>query len=101
MSIDHLSEKDCSYLEDAMQKHCIFIEQKIIDLLTSQQASTLTEAAIYSCKGGKKLRSFLVVECAKLYGCNQDLALTVSATLEMIHTYSLIHDDLPALDNDD
>ncbi len=101
MSIEHLSEEDLFYLEDAMHKRCILIEQKITDLLTSQQSSTLTEAAIYSCKGGKKLRSFLVVECAKLYGCDQELALTVSATLEMIHTYSLIHDDLPALDNDD
>jgi len=51
--------------------------------------------------GGKRLRPFLLHETAALFGINYETALPVSASLEMLHTYSLIHDDLPAMDNDD
>lgn len=51
--------------------------------------------------GGKRLRPFLTVECAKLFGVGADVAMHAAAAIEFIHTYSLIHDDLPAMDNDD
>lgn len=51
--------------------------------------------------GGKRLRPFLVLETARLFGCNPDFAIRVAASLECVHCYSLIHDDLPAMDNDD
>lgn len=51
--------------------------------------------------GGKRLRPFLLHETAALFGVSYDIALPVAASLEMLHTYSLIHDDLPAMDNDD
>jgi geranylgeranyl pyrophosphate synthase len=51
--------------------------------------------------GGKRLRPFLLHETAGLFGVEYEKALPVAASLEMIHTYSLIHDDLPAMDNDD
>jgi farnesyl diphosphate synthase len=51
--------------------------------------------------GGKRFRPFLVVETAKLFGISDEGPLRAGAALELIHCYSLIHDDLPAMDNDD
>jgi farnesyl diphosphate synthase len=51
--------------------------------------------------GGKRLRPFLVIESAALLGGNRQAALRVGAALESIHSYSLVHDDLPAMDDDD
>lgn len=51
--------------------------------------------------GGKRLRPFLVMESAALFGVDDEAALRVAAALECIHCYSLIHDDLPAMDDDD
>jgi len=51
--------------------------------------------------GGKRLRPFLVVESAALFGKSGDAVLRVAAALECIHCYSLVHDDLPAMDDDD
>ena len=51
--------------------------------------------------GGKRLRPFLMIETARLFGIEGEGVLRAAAALEMIHCYSLVHDDLPALDNDD
>jgi farnesyl diphosphate synthase len=51
--------------------------------------------------GGKRLRPFLVVETAALFGARRDGALLAGAALECMHCYSLVHDDLPSMDNDD
>ncbi|MDQ0349908.1 polyprenyl synthetase family protein [Ancylobacter vacuolatus] len=51
--------------------------------------------------GGKRLRPFLVVESAALFGISAARAMPAAAALECIHCYSLVHDDLPAMDNDD
>lgn len=51
--------------------------------------------------GGKRLRPFLVLEFCKLCGGESEKALPFAAAIEMIHTFSLIHDDLPCMDNDD
>jgi farnesyl diphosphate synthase len=62
----------------------------------------LLEAMRYAAlSGGKRLRPFLVVETAALFGAPRDRALLTGAALECVHCYSLIHDDLPAMDNDD
>jgi len=62
----------------------------------------IIEAMRYSSfGGGKRIRPFLTVECAGLFGVSSDAAMTTAAAIEFIHTYSLIHDDLPAMDNDD
>jgi farnesyl diphosphate synthase len=50
--------------------------------------------------GGKRIRPFLVVESAKLFGVPRRQALMVAAALECVHCYSLVHDDLPAMDDD-
>jgi farnesyl diphosphate synthase len=51
--------------------------------------------------GGKRLRPFLTLQSARLFGVSLDAALQVATAIEFIHTYSLIHDDLPAMDDDD
>ena len=51
--------------------------------------------------GGKRLRPFLVIETAGLFGVAAEAAVDAAAAIECIHCYSLVHDDLPALDNDD
>jgi len=61
----------------------------------------LLEAMRYaSLEGGKRFRPFLVVECASLFDVPRDHSLLVGAALECIHCYSLVHDDLPAMDDD-
>jgi farnesyl diphosphate synthase len=62
----------------------------------------LIEAMRYSSLGGgKRLRPFLVVESAAVFGVGREAGLLAGAALECIHCYSLIHDDLPAMDNSD
>jgi farnesyl diphosphate synthase len=62
----------------------------------------LLEAMRYAVlSGGKRLRPFLVVETAALFGVSRERALFAGAALECVHCYSLVHDDLPAMDNDD
>ena len=62
----------------------------------------LTEAMRYvALGGGKRFRPFLVVEAAALFKAPRERALMVAAALECVHCYSLAHDDLPAMDNDD
>src|SRR3954470_3825196 len=62
----------------------------------------LLEAMRYATLGGgKRLRPFLVVESASLFGVPREQALLAGAALECVHCYSLVHDDLPAMDNDD
>lgn len=61
----------------------------------------LRDAMAYACAGGKRIRAFLVLESARLHGVPDDAALPVAAAVEALHAYSLVHDDLPAMDDDD
>jgi farnesyl diphosphate synthase len=62
----------------------------------------LAEAMRYATLGGgKRIRACLVMECAALFAVSQTCAARVAASVEMLHAYSLVHDDLPAMDNDD
>lgn len=62
----------------------------------------LREAEIYSLlAGGKRIRPFLTLKMCSLFGGREEDALPLALAIEMIHTYSLIHDDLPCMDNDE
>ncbi|HET7154153.1 MAG TPA: farnesyl diphosphate synthase [Hyphomicrobiaceae bacterium] len=66
------------------------------------QPARLMESMRYASLGaGKRFRPFLVVESAALFGVDRSQALMAGAALECVHCYSLVHDDLPAMDNDD
>ena len=51
--------------------------------------------------GGKRLRPFLAIEAARMLGCEGEAALRAGLAVELVHCYSLVHDDLPAMDDDD
>ena len=59
------------------------------------------DAMRYACEGGKALRGMLTLEAAALFDVPRERSLRVAAAVEMIHAYSLIHDDLPCMDDDD
>ena len=62
----------------------------------------LSEAMRYAALGGgKRLRAFLVIESARMFAVSETCAARTAAAVEMLHAYSLVHDDLPAMDNDD
>lgn len=61
----------------------------------------LTQAMRHATTGGKRLRGFLVLESARLHGVAPAAALDAAVAVECLHAYSLVHDDLPAMDDDD
>jgi farnesyl diphosphate synthase len=71
-------------------------------LLLGRPGDRLRDAMRYAVLGqGKRLRPFLVVQSAQLFGVDAEQAYRTGAALEAVHCYSLVHDDLPAMDNDD
>ena len=89
-----------------LDAHASRLERHLDDWLTPARvgpaAPRLLEAMRYgSLGGGKRFRPFLVIESAALFGVPVEQALNAAAALECVHCYSLIHDDLPAMDNDD
>lgn len=78
------------------------IEEALNELLALYKESKVLDAARYSLFGqGKRVRPLLLVGLLKDYGIDPNLGLESAIALELIQTYSLIHDDLPAMDNDD
>ena len=80
------------------------IENRIDELLPETDApyNEVVKASRYSLKlGGKRIRPIIMMEFCRLFGGEYKNALDFAIALEMIHTYSLIHDDLPCMDNDD
>jgi geranylgeranyl diphosphate synthase type II len=68
----------------------------------SETPATIHEAMRYSIfAGGKRLRPILTIATGEIFGAAEEQLLPAACAIEMIHTYSLIHDDLPAMDNDD
>lgn len=91
-------------LMQALEEVSAELYDKMVEILPDPEfgAGTLAEAMRYaSLNGGKRLRPFLTVSSSKLFGVSNDAALIAATAIELIHTYSLIHDDLPAMDDDD
>ena len=91
-------------LDAALKQVGAEVEGAIDDLLPIVDGSEarLSEAMRYATlNGGKRMRGFLVMEAAGLFGVERRCAARVAASVEMVHAYSLIHDDLPAMDDDD
>ena len=85
-------------------EHTTQVEAIITKYLPKESGyqKTVMEAMNYSfLAGGKRLRPMLMQETYRLFGGSSDIIEPFMAAIEMIHTYSLIHDDLPAMDNDD
>ena len=91
-------------LKQEMKERCAYIEQALEQAVPEQKdfPPVIFEAMRYSLlAGGKRLRPMMVLAACEAVGGKKEDALPFACALEMIHTYSLIHDDLPAMDNDD
>ncbi|MCW0825134.1 polyprenyl synthetase family protein [Clostridioides difficile] len=90
--------------KQCLKEKASFVEKVLKEYMPKEEGyqKTVIEAMNYSLSaGGKRLRPILTLEACKIVGGNEDEAIPFAIAIEMIHTYSLIHDDLPALDNDD
>jgi geranylgeranyl diphosphate synthase type II len=91
-------------LRDYLARQQRLVDSELDRLVPPETAApqTIHRAMRYSLfAGGKRIRPILCIEAARAVSDSSDEAITAACPLELIHTYSLIHDDLPALDNDD
>lgn len=75
--------------------------ERLAAALSGHADVPVVAAMRYALTGGKRLRAFLVIEGARLHGVAAEAALPVAAAVEALHAYSLVHDDLPCMDDDD
>lgn len=90
--------------ENELAERVEFFENELRNYLPAElgEASTVLEAMNYSVKaGGKRLRPVMLIEVCRTFGKGAMKAVPFAVAIEMIHTYSLVHDDLPAMDDDD
>ncbi len=99
MSFEHELTEKTAYCEKILMGMLPAAKDPEDDL---RYAATVTEAMQYSVMaGGKRLRPLFLHETCAMYGGREELATPFMAALEMIHNYSLVHDDMPAMDNDE
>ena len=88
-------------VERLLKKRADTVERSLARLLPDRGSARLNDAMRYSTMaGGKRVRPFLVIESAIACGGTESAALPLACAMEMIHTYSLVHDDLPCMDDD-
>lgn len=87
-------------LEQALA-HAVTLAEARIGFALSGLSGDVPAAMQYAVTGGKALRAFLVLEGARLHGINPVAAAGAAAAIECIHAYSLVHDDMPCMDDDD
>jgi farnesyl diphosphate synthase len=95
---------DPAELSAALTRAASVVESALDALLPPEEgaeARLATSMRYATLGGGKRMRAFLVMEGAALFSVSETCAARVAASIEMLHAYSLVHDDLPAMDNDD
>ncbi|WP_416235601.1 polyprenyl synthetase family protein [Paenibacillus sp. SGZ-1009] len=101
-AVTRLSERP--ELKHYIDELAVQMEEQLQSFLPSgwDVPDTLQQSMLYSLMaGGKRLRPVFVIAAAEALGGSREAALPVACAIEMVHTYSLIHDDLPAMDDDD
>lgn len=101
--------KSADAFEKSLSAHAAIVETRLATLLDASirpaelaRPAQLIEAMHYGAlNGGKRLRPYLVMQATRLFAGNEEAALQVGCALECLHSYSLVHDDLPAMDDDD
>lgn len=91
-------------IKDKLAKNSAIIEEALCALCnySNDSCKTLVEVERYGLlEGGKRIRAFLVMELCRLFGGDERFAVNYACAVEMIHASSLIHDDMPCMDNDD
>ncbi len=86
---------------DLLAADAVLIQTRLDAALSGLADQPVIHAMRYALQGGKRLRGFLVLESARMLGLPPAQSLSAAAAVEVIHAYSLIHDDLPAMDNDE
>ena len=88
-------------MKKKLLKNAKKIDLFLINFLKRQKNSLLVNPMKYGViSGGKKIRSTLILDTGKLFNLNKKKLINICAAVECIHSYSLIHDDLPCMDND-
>ena len=77
------------------------VQEALDDALAFHPDVPVVHAMRYALQGGKRLRAFLVIESARLHRVYEPEAMPAAAAVEALHAYSLVHDDLPSMDNDE
>ena len=77
------------------------VEAHLNEVLSSMPDLSVVHAMKHAAQGGKRLRGFLVLETARLHGISAAQAIWPATAIEALHAYSLVHDDLPCMDDDD
>ena len=93
-----------SNLKEYMTETAFLVERELESCFecADTDVASLFEAMAYSTLGGgKRIRAFLTLEFCRMFGGNEAAALKFASALEMVHAFSLIHDDLPCMDDDD
>ncbi len=91
-------------MTNLIEKYKPIVDKALSDILVCENPlhKSVFDAMNYSISvGGKRIRPTLVLEFSRICGGNEQAALKAACAIEMVHTYSLIHDDLPCMDNDD
>ena len=88
-------------IKNRLNKNAVKIDKFLLNFLKSQKNSLLVQPMKYGViSGGKKIRSTIIFDTGKLYKLKKKNLINICAAVECIHSYSLIHDDLPCMDND-
>ena len=90
--------------QKSLRDSSLKIEDVLSNILEKKISNNknLNDAMRYSVLGGgKRIRPFLVAECSKFFDTDEDEIMQIAAAIELLHVYSLVHDDLPSMDNDD
>ena len=88
-------------IKKRLKKNAKIVDQFLIRFLKSQKKTLLVKPMKYGViSGGKKIRSTIIFDTGKIFDINKKKLLNICAAVECIHSYSLIHDDLPCMDDD-
>ena len=97
-----MTQEHTQYMQAQLKQIEAALDQLAPQYEQAERQKHVVDAMRYALEaGGKRIRPFLVLEFCKLCGGTAEQAMAPACALEMIHTFSLIHDDLPAMDNDD
>lgn len=86
---------------DLLKADAARVEARLMQAMAGFGDTPVVQAMRYAAAGGKRMRGFLVLESARMLGLPDARAIAAAAAVEALHAYSLVHDDLPCMDNDD
>ncbi len=94
-------QEGAQVFQDRLQECASATQGKLDEVFASMPGGPVRDAMAYATCGGKRLRAFLAMESARMHGVDDAASVWAGAAIEAMHAYSLVHDDLPSMDNDD